>query len=117
MKKVEAYLDDSGALYRDKIDCAKADLYIARNNLRAVFTYLMSYSENSSAPREDLRKSLTKVESALRTFKQCLSDLDHYDEDETDPERIRQALAEHRRVAVRLMEEVRWFFTTPEGPR
>lgn len=97
MKRVEAYKADDGTLFETPIDGAKHDMRTALSNLsRAYFDG--SDGALIVAPRETLRKRLAELERALRTARACLSDLDHYDEDPTDPKRIEEAAKDAARA-------------------
>lgn len=91
MKAVTAFQADDGTLFDSHAQCAAHDLTIALGHFRSAVMVDALVHASVVAPREALRKAIDRAYGRLRTVKECLVDLDHYDDDPTDPERIRAA--------------------------
>lgn len=105
MKRVEAFQADDGTVFGDKIECAKHDLRMALKKFQSAIQVDAIHHPELDVPRKTLRDALELAYRRLRTAQQCLKDLDHYDEDPTDPERIEAARKAAEREAKRQFDE------------
>jgi len=117
MKRIEAFMSDDGQVFETRVDCARADYKHALSYFRGAVHAFDNAADGISVPRENLRTRLKALQSRLRTLQLCLDDLDHHDEDPTDPVRIEQAKKDHERAVRNLVWAIRaMFFSVKEEP-